>query len=175
MKTLHLLLLLIPFFGIAQTKEKPKELGISTNTYIHSVDNLTLSASFEIVKRVNESAHLLNKKVVVAILDASGTIILLTRDDGVGPHNADAAKRKAFTALSTKTATLSLLRNAQLNDDTKNLNTLPELLLLSGGSPIWYKGTIVGSIGVAGGGSPENDDFLAKSATIQEFGITTSK
>jgi len=67
------------------------------------------------------------------------------------------------------------LRNAQANDDTKNLNTLPELLLLSGGSPIWYKGTIVGSIGVAGGGSPDNDDFLAKSATIQEFGITTSK
>lgn len=175
MKTLHLFLLLGPIFGTAQTKDKPKELEVSTNTYIQSVDNLTLSASFEIVKRVNESAHLLNKKVAIAILDSSGTIILLTRDDGVGPHNADAAKRKAFTALSTKTATLLLLRNAKLNDDTKNLNTLPELLLLSGGSPIWYKGNIVGSIGVAGGGSPENDDFLAKSATIQEFGISTTK
>ncbi|MCZ8090659.1 heme-binding protein [Flavobacterium sp.] len=174
MKTLHLILLLLPFFGIAQTKDKPKELALPNN-YIQSVDNLTLSASFEIVKRVNESAHSLNKKVAIAILDASGTIVLLTRDDGVGPHNADAAKRKAFTALSTKTPTLLLLRNAQANDDTKNLNTLPELLLLSGGSPIWYKGTIVGSIGVAGGGSPDNDDFLAKSATIQEFGITTSK
>lgn len=175
MKPLHLILLLLPFFGIAQTKEKPKELEVAPSTYIQSIDNLTLSASFEIVKRVNEVAHSLNKKVAIAILDASGTIILLTRDDGVGPHNADATKRKAFTALSTKTPTLLLLRNAAANDDTKNLNTLPELLLLSGGLPIWYKGTIVGSIGVAGGGSPENDDFLAKSATIQEFGITTSK
>ena len=175
MKTLHLILLLVPIFGIAQTKDNLRELEVSTNIYVHSVDNLTLSASFEIVKRVNESAHLLNKKVAIAILDASGTIILLIRDDGVGPHNADAAKRKAFTALSTKTTTLLLLRNAKLNDDTKNLNTLPELLLLSGGSPIWYKGNIVGSIGVAGGGSPENDDFLAKSATIQEFGISTTK
>ena len=111
----------------------------------------------------------------IVILDKSGTIIILVRGDGVGPHNLEAARRKAYTALSTKTTTLTLLRNANRNDDIKNLNTLPELLLLSGGVPLYYKGDVIGSIGIAGGGSPENDDTIAKSAIIPEIGLTTNK
>lgn len=145
------------------------------NNYVTPVNNLTLDAALEINKRVTKTAALLNKKISISLLDASGTIILITRADGVGPHNTEAARRKAYTALSTKTATLTLLRNAEKNPDTKNLNTLPELLLLSGGLPIWYNENIIGSIGVAGGGSPENDDLIAKSAAITELGITTAK
>lgn len=143
-------------------------------TYVKSIDNLTLEAALELTKRANQTAASLNKKVSIAVLDASGTVILITRGDGVGPHNTEASRRKAFTALSTKTPTLLLLRNAAANPDTKNLNSLPELLLLSGGVPIWYKGTVIGSIGVSGGGSAENDDLIAKSVSIPELGITTT-
>ena len=132
-----------------------------------------MEAALEISKRVTDAATALNKKVSIAILDASGTTILLLRGEGVGPHNTEAARRKAFTSLSTKTATLALMRNATTSTDAQNLNTLPELLLLSGGAPIYYKDNVVGSIGVAGGGSAENDDLLAKSAQITEIGITT--
>jgi uncharacterized protein GlcG (DUF336 family) len=121
-----------------------------------------------------EKAQELGKTVSIAVLDASGNIILLIRGDQVGVHNTEAARRKAYTALSTKTSTLELLQKARNNPLTENLNTLPELLLLSGGSPIWYNGNVVGSIGVAGGGSAENDDLIAKSATIPQNGITTS-
>jgi len=117
----------------------------------------------------------MEKSVSIAILDASGTTVMLLRGNGVGPHNTEASRRKAYTALSTKTPTLVLMRNAEKNPDTKNLNTLPELLLLSGGVPVWYQNNIIGSVGVSGGGSPENDDLIAKSATITELNITTSK
>jgi uncharacterized protein GlcG (DUF336 family) len=50
------------------------------------------------------------------------------------------------------------LRNADSKADTRNLNTIPELLLLSGGTPVYFEGEIIGSVGIAGGGSPENDD-----------------
>ena len=175
MKNLFLFIAMLPIFGFGQIKLETKKTQTSTNSYIKSVDNLTLDAAFEITKRVTEKATSLNKNVAIAVLDASGNVLLLTRPNDVGPHNAEAARRKAFTALSTKTATLALLRNAASNPDTNNLNTLPELLLLSGGSPIWYKGTVIGSIGVAGGGSVENDDILAKAAEITEIGITTTK
>ena len=39
----------------------------------------------------------------------------------------------------------------------------------------YYKGDVIGSIGIAGGGSPENDDTIAKSAIIPEIGLTTNK
>lgn len=145
------------------------------NNFITSESNLTMEAAFEFVNRSTRIADSLNKKIAVAILDKSGTIIILVRGDGVGPHNLEAARRKAYTALSTKTTTLTLLRNSNRNDDIKNLNTLPELLLLSGGVPLYYKGDVIGSIGIAGGGSPENDDAIAKSAIIPEIGLTTNK
>lgn len=175
MKILLLVVALIPFMVNGQQNANAKNIAAFSNNYIKSIDNLTVDAAYILTKRATEKASEFDKKVSIAILDASGNIILLVRGDNVGIHNTEAARRKAYTALSTKTPTLELLRNANINPDTKNLNTLPELLLLSGGSPIWYKGKVVGSIGVAGGGSPENDDLIAKSAVINENGITTNK
>lgn len=72
------------------------------------VVSLNQKTAFDLLEIAQESAANLNKKVAVAILDASGTLILLTRDSSAGPHNMEAARKKAFTALSTKTATLQL-------------------------------------------------------------------
>lgn len=175
MKTLFIFLTLIPILSNAQKNTEIKEVLLEKNSYIKTIDNLTLDAAYILTKRATEKATALGKKVTIAILDASGNIILLVRADGVGIHNTEAARLKAYTALSTRTPTLELLRNAEINPDTRNLNTIPELLLLSGGSPIWYKGNVVGSIGVAGGGGPDNDDLIAKSAILNEIGITTTK
>lgn len=165
------ILLLTITFGYAQNKK-----GATADLkYIVPINNLTLDAAFELQKQAAELASKYGKKVSVAILDASGTPILITRGAGVGPHNTEAARRKAFTSLSTKTPTLELMRNAAKSDDAKNLNSLPELLLLSGGAPIYYKDEIIGSIGVAGGGSAENDDIIAQSVAIPKAGISAKK
>ena len=55
-----------------------------------------------------------------------------------------------------------------------NLNTLPELLLLGGGVPIWKDGELVGSIGVSGAGGGENDHNVAKRAA-ENLGFTIVK
>ena len=175
MKYLQLVLAIIPIIVSGQQNSKPTEISNPNDSYIKSIDNLTLDAAYILTNRATAKASELDKNVSIAILDASGTIILIVRGNNVGIHNTEAARRKAYTALSTKTSTLELLQKANTNPLIKNLNTLPELLLLSGGIPIWYKGNVVGSIGVAGGGSPENDDLIAKSASIKEIGITTNK
>jgi len=48
-------------------------------------------------------------------------------------------------------------------------------LLLGGGVPIWHNNVIIGAIGVAGGGSAENDDLIARSAVLQIAGVTVNK
>lgn len=156
-------------FGFGQT-EKQNDLQ---SKYVVSIPTLTLEAAFVLQKQASSKATEFDKNVSVAILDAAGIPILITRGAGVGSHNTEAARRKAFTSLSTKTPTLELLRNAAKNLDTQNLNSLPELLLLSGGRPIYYQNQIIGSIGVTGGGSAENDDIIAKSVGIQELAIST--
>ncbi len=175
MKNLLFVLFLFSFFSFAQSNSVVKSTNQPVETYVKAVDNLTLKAAFELNRRATMTADSLHKKVTIAILDASGEILMITRGENVGPHNTEAARRKAYTALSTKTGTLELMRIAAMNNDSKNLNTLPELLLLSGGIPIWYKGNVIGSIGIAGGGSAENDDLIAKSVSIPQIGITISK
>lgn len=175
MRNLLFALLFLSSTSFAQGKKINQPIKHSIDSYVKAVDNLTLEGAFELHKRATLTADSLHKKVTVAILDASGEILLITRGESIGPHNTEAARRKAFTALSTKTGTLELMRNAALNNDSKNLNTLPELLLLSGGIPIWYKGIVIGSIGIAGGGSAENDDLIARSVTMPQLGISTSK
>lgn len=167
------LTLLFSFIGLGNAQIK--KTIISESKYVVDVPNLTLEAAFELQKQASEKAARWNKNISIAILDASGTPILITRGAGVGPHNTEAARRKAFTSLSTKTPTLELMRNSAKNDDAKNLNTLPELLLLSGGSPLYYKNEIIGSIGIAGGGSAENDDIIAQSVAIPQAGISAKK
>ena len=104
------------------------------------------------------------RAIVVSVVDRGGNLVAVQRSDGVGPHNTNASRKKAFTALSTRSSTLDLARNAALDPDTRNLATLPELLLLGGGVPLRAQDQVVGAIGVAGGGGALNDHACALAA-----------
>ncbi|WP_034259804.1 GlcG/HbpS family heme-binding protein [Aequorivita capsosiphonis] len=168
-KHILIIALLLPIMAIAQTSKLGK-----ANQYIDEIPTLNLLAANQLLENASNKAKSLGKNATIVILDASGEFILSARGKNIGPHNTEAARRKAYTSLSTKTGTLALMRMAQSNPDSQNLNTLPELLLLSGGAPIYWEGNVVGSIGIAGGGSAENDDMIAKAAEIPEMGITTT-
>lgn len=153
-----ILVALLPVLSSAQEKT------VSTDQLLLPGNRLSLDAAFALTKAARTTAAAMGKQVSIAIVDQSGVLILLSAGDGVGPHNTEAARRKAYTALSTKTSTLTLGRSAKSNPDSENLANLPELLLLGGGVPLWHHDRVVGSIGVAGGGGAENDHLIARSA-----------
>ena len=136
---------------------------------------LTLKAANLLAESARTYAKTLNKEVAIAVVDAGGNILLINRDNSTGPHNADAARLKAYTSMSTKTATLILGRNAKSNPDTQNLATVSGLLLLGGGVPIFNNDKLIGAIGIAGGGGPEGDDNIAKYAVLQLLKIKNTK
>lgn len=103
----------------------------------------------------------------VTLLDRGGNLLLSLRADGVGPHNSLASQRKAYTALSTKTPTRLLAERARSNPEAANLNTLPELLLLGGGVPLFAGAELVGALGIAGAGGAEQDETCALKAAEQ--------
>jgi len=126
------------------------------------------SVSLEMANSIAEAAlvscRTLNRDVVVAIVDRGGNLIALQRGDEVGPHNTNAAERKAFTALSTKTSTSRLAQRAATEPASANLASVAELLLLGGGLPIIHDGEVIGGIGVAGSGGSESDEQCAMAA-----------
>ncbi|WP_406851817.1 GlcG/HbpS family heme-binding protein [Brevundimonas sp. BH3] len=121
--------------------------------------------SLDLANRLASSAveicHAQGRSAVVAVVDRSGNLVALQRDDVVGPHNTAAAQRKAYTALSTKTPTRIIAERARNDPASENLNTLDELLLLGGGVPLIVNGQIIGALGVAGAGGAEADEGCA--------------
>jgi len=136
--------------------------------------SLNQQGALKLAEQAKLEAKKINKNVSIAVLNSSGVTLLLLKGDNVGPHNTEASRRKAYTSVSTKTASWDLMKKAASNTTAQNLNTLPELLLLGGGMPIWKNGVLVGSIGISGGGSGENDNNIAKKS-VENLGFKTSK
>ena len=131
--------------------------------------DVSLASASRLLEATFAACHAQGKTLVAAVVDRGGNLVALQRDDNVGPHNTVAAQRKAYTALSTKTATGLLAENARANPPSQNLNTVGELLLLGGGVPLKAGTEVIGAIGVAGAGAPALDEACALSAITRVF------
>lgn len=131
--------------------------------------DVTLTLANQLLSTTLATCHALGQTAVAAVVDRGGNLVALQRDDNVGPHNTLAAQRKAFTALSTKTATSTLAERARSNPDAANLTTVGELLLLGGGLPLRVGDQVIGAIGVAGAGGSANDEGCAQKAIAQHL------
>lgn len=155
-------------------------LMISLMTFLSSAQDSTQSydlnqvGALKLANNAKLEAEHINKNVSVAVLNRSGVTLLLLKGDDVGPHNTEASRRKAYTSVSTKTASFDLMNAAASSKDAQNLNTLPELLLLGGGVPIYKEDQLIGSLGVSGGGGSENDHKIAIKA-VERSGFKVKK
>ena len=129
--------------------------------------NVSLALANALVHATLAACHAESRSAVAAVVDRGGNLIAVQRDDSVGPHNTEAAQRKAFTALSTKTPTRLLATNARANPDAHNLNTIGSLLLIGGGVPLTVGKDVIGAIGVGGAGGAAQDEACALQAIAQ--------
>lgn len=137
----------------------------SSGSQVAQRKDVTLALANNLVTASLAACHAQGRTAVVAVVDRGGNLVAVQRDDNVGPHNTLAAQRKAYTALSTKTPTAMLAERARTSPEAQNLNTVNELLLLSGGVPLQVEGgEVIGAIGVAGAGGAAFDEGCALTA-----------
>lgn len=139
-------------------------LASPAHAQLRKVNDLSLAAANTLANAAMAACQAQGRHIAVTVLDRGGNLVAVQRADGVGPHNTEASRRKAYTALSTKNDTQALAVAARGNPDMANLTTLPELLLLGGGLPLLAQGQVVGAIGVAGGGGAQQDRACAQAA-----------
>jgi uncharacterized protein GlcG (DUF336 family) len=109
-------------------------------------------------------------KVSVAVVDRSGTIIVLLRDNGAGPHTVDSSSRKAYTSASLRRPTEHLAQLITKFPSIEGLRDMNEkILILGGGLPIAIQGEVVGAIGVGGAPGAHIDEACAL-AGVQAIG-----
>ena len=68
--------------------------------YVQKENSLNQAGALKLAEQAGLEAMKLDKKVSVAVLNSSGVTLLLLKADGVGPHNTEASRRKAFTSES---------------------------------------------------------------------------
>lgn len=132
--------------------------------------NMSLALANALVEATMSACHAQGRFAVAAVIDRGGHLLSLQRDDRVGPHNTDAAVKKAFTALSTKTPSRLFADNARKTPDASNLNTIDSLLLIGGGVPVKVGDDVIGAIGVGGAGGAAFDEACALEAIDKVLG-----
>ena len=97
--------------------------------------------------------------VAIAVVDASGGLLLFHFLDGTQPGSQDIAILKARTAARLHRPTKVLEEG--IAGGRMALLSLPEALLLEGGVPVKSGGAFIGAIGVSGMQSPQDSEVAA--------------
>lgn len=109
-------------------------------------------------------------QVAVVVVDRFGQMQVAIRDSLAGPHTVKTAQRKAWTAVSFRTDTLSLFNDTKTGTPNAGIRFIPGALMVGGGVPVRKAGAIVGGVGVSGGpgGKADHDCAQAGIKAIQD-------
>ena len=123
---------------------------------------LTLDASMELAQASLADCRKRGYQVTIAVVDRFGTVQVILRDRFAGPHTPETARRKAWTAISFRTDTLSLAELTQAGKEPSGVRFVSEALMVGGGVPVEAAGSIVAGIGVSGAPGGDQDDACAR-------------
>ncbi len=153
MRTLAIIMATLALSGNALAQTDPGTISFKTLT-----PETALKAAQAAMKKCRDSGW----QAAVAVVDRSGTAIVMLRDRFAGAHTPETAVGKAWTAVSFRTPTTSLAETTQPGRPSSGIRSLPRVTAIGGGLLIESAGQIVGGIGVSGAPGGDNDDTCAK-------------
>ena len=100
--------------------------------------------------------------VTAAVVDRGGDLKLLLRADSSNPHNADLARRKAYTARTFGVTSLEFAKRTNGATEFSGQRDLVEVIGLGGGLPIMFGNERIGGLGLSGAPTQEADEKCAR-------------
>ncbi|OGM48950.1 hypothetical protein ABOM_003196 [Aspergillus bombycis] len=138
----------------------------AASTNLLQEHNIPLSLALDIAQNAVQNCAKNQYSVSAAVVDREGVLRALLRADNAAIHTPEAARRKAYTAASSRTATSTMVRNIQ-NPGAAQLAAVDDFLILAGGVPITVNNETVGAVGVGGAPGGDLDEACAKAALQQ--------
>jgi uncharacterized protein GlcG (DUF336 family) len=100
--------------------------------------------------------------VSVAVVDRAGDVKLLVRADTANPHNADLARRKAYTARTFGVPSMEVAKRTNGATDLSGQRFLVDIIPLGGGLPVMIGTDKIGGLGLSGAPTQEADEKCAR-------------
>ncbi|HEY5763177.1 MAG TPA: heme-binding protein [Rhodocyclaceae bacterium] len=119
---------------------------------------LTTGAALKVAQTALADCQKGGYVVAVAVVDRSGIPLAVLRDNLAGPHTPETAIRKAWTAVSFRNNTSSLLDLSGPGKPSSGIRDIPGAIVLGGGLTINAKGLLLGGVGVSGAPGGHLDD-----------------
>ena len=89
---------------------------------------------------------------------------MLLRADTANPHNADLARRKAYTSRTFKVPSMEVAKRTNGPTDLSGQRFLVDVIPLGGGVPINIGNETIGALGISGSPNQEGDEKCANAA-----------
>lgn len=142
------------FLGLSSTVTASNKAYVETRTLSFELANqLAVAAAQACRKR--------GYQVAVSVVDRSGNLLAMVRDPLAGTHTINVSLKKAQTAASFQTPTLTMQQQG-----FEHLRFAEGVLIIGGGVPIRVGGFFYGAVGVSGAPAKkvtgDMDDTCAK-------------
>ena len=99
--------------------------------------------------------------VSAAVVDRSGDVVLILRHDAANPHNAELARRKAYTSRTFGITTIEFRNRTAGTREFAGQRQLFDVIPLGGGVPIRVGMELIGALGLSGSPTQEADEKCA--------------
>jgi uncharacterized protein GlcG (DUF336 family) len=129
--------------------------------------NIPMNVALELAQSAVQACAKDHYNVSAAVVDRAGIVRALLRADNAGVHTPDAARRKAYTAVSARTPTSAMAKVIQNNPAAAQLVAINDFLVLGGGVPVKAGNEVIGAIGVGGAPGGHLDEACAVAAIKQ--------
>jgi glc operon protein GlcG len=126
---------------------------------------LTLEMARRMAKEAETYIAAHGLAMFVAIVDAAGVPLLVTRHNDAQPASFEVALHKARAAVGFRRPTRGF-EDRILKDGRVNLVTLDGIVAVEGGVPCLVDGACVGAIGVSGGTGVEDGQVAQAAAAV---------
>ena len=129
---------------------------------------VTYELALRLIQAAIEYAKRINLSISVAIVDPAGELVAFAKMDDCCLIGIGTAQGKAYTAARSALNTREFL--VYLKENQVDLQSLQEekLVIIAGGLPILYQGTLIGGIGI-GGATGAQDEECAQSSLDAVF------
>ena len=118
--------------------------------------------ALELAQAALEDCRSRGYQVAVAVVDRFGATQAVLRDELAGAHTPETARRKAWTAVSFRTDTLTLAEVTEAGGAASGLRHVSGAMMVGGGIPVEAAGEMVGGVGVSGAPGGDADAECAE-------------
>jgi len=126
--------------------------------------NISLPLALQVAQAAMAACKADGYDVSVAVVDRAGDLKVLLRSDTANPHNADLARRKAYTSRTFKVPSMEVAKRTNGATDLSGQRFLVDIIPLGGGLPINVGNDTIGALGISGSPTQEADEKCANAA-----------